>query len=258
MLTHPHLPPHLCCVHSLCAVPCSDTVSFSQHPRPPPIHLFLRLDSVHLSTARNTSSFILGPVLLGTISSFLVSLELLLARLAQLPYPRAHAALSTWFPPSPHAPIPRCTIVLTPALHPSPLCRPIFCNHPLFVCYRRSPPSSGTGAACLARDDILRLKYRLYFIHAGVALLALSAAELRMSELSRAATPSPHAHIPCTVSLYTRTLFNLCFQYVLRCFRSGWRFLSARIIGLAYLLVDSLSLLCMLSCLFFLVCPLLS
>jgi len=68
---------------------------------------------------------------------------------------------------------------------------------------------------------MLRLKYCLYFIYAGVALLALSAAVLRMSELSHAATPSPHAHTPCTVTPYTRTPSNLSSRYVSRCFRSG-------------------------------------
>ena len=125
---------------------------------------------------------------------------------AQLPSPRIHIVHSAWFPPSLHAPVPRCTIALTPALHPSPLLCLICCVNPFPVCYCRRPPSSGVGAACLARDAMLRLKYRLYFIHASVALLALSAAVLRMSELSHAATPSPHAHTPCTVSPYARTL----------------------------------------------------
>jgi len=67
MLTHPRLPPHLCCVHSTYAVPRSGTASFSQHARPPPISLFLRLVNVHLSAAFYTSSFLLRSVL-GTIS----------------------------------------------------------------------------------------------------------------------------------------------------------------------------------------------
>ena len=72
--------------------------------------------------------------------------------------------------------------------------------NPFLVRYTRRPSSPGVGAAYLARDATLRLKYRLYFIHP---------------------IPSHHAYTPCTFSPHTCTPSNLCSRFVSRCFRSS-------------------------------------